>query len=305
MGVFFFVSQSVGRLLYKFFHLIFFLVFLKTLIAAALGAGLSQTFTVDRDVHMLLIKRTSDTSVLGHLKTGCPEVVAANITDHSGGYIDLFSARTPLGAAVAFTQYNRGPVVELFSSGVAVIGADSAVIPKGKYVVYLPVVITPAMCIGVADGERMEFRIDGMLEGATYEIHTLSGPVTDRVYYNFSRRVITAEQPRLSYDVDSLAALVVPATAAIQSVRVTYANGKTEQMNLTSLKFINSENNPVETKQVRYDGDQRSNLEGLSLQSEYLVLPVGDVTHIEIETDGSASIEFVQVQARHKDVVYR
>lgn len=282
-----------------------FLMFLKTLLAAALGAGLSQTFTVDRDVHMLLIKRTSTSSVLGHLKSGCPEVLAANITDHSGGFVSLFDARTPLGAAVAFTQYNRGPVVELYSNGVEIIGADSAAIPAGKFVVYLPLVITPAMCVGVSDGERMEFRLDNMLEGATYEIHTLSGPVTDKLYYNFSRRVITAEQPRLSYDVDQLAALVVPATAAIQSVRVTYANGKTEQMNLTTLKFINSENNPVETKQVRYDGDARSNFEGLSMLSEYLVLPVGDVTHIEIETDGSASIEFVQVQARHKDIIYR
>lgn len=243
-------------------------------------------FRLERDFKILVLKRTSVTKVGGNLRDGCPETMSLIITDHAANRTDSVN-RVNLGAMSFFKQLGEGAIYEEFNSDAA----------PGKFVSYLPLVLTGDAGLHITSDDQCNLEVDGAIVGAIYELHMFETPFFGSNLLEYTAVTNLGGSKRKSIDVDNVLGLIIPTNSGINRIIQKFGNGGSSETDLEELRQKNGMMNDIETRQKAFAFDQEplTRIFG-SEESQFVFLDCGNLTHVDIDS-GGGEFEITQVRA--------
>jgi hypothetical protein len=277
-GVFLRGAASISLIFSSFF-------LLQMKIESFLASSLQRTkkFVVNYDCQYVEITRTSSLSISGALRTGLPELITVTLIGPDKQPVEIYRP-LPLGAAAVFQQLGGMPIYE-------------KQLPDGMFVTTIPVKISD-LGIAVPTGTKIEVVMQDCIVGATYELEILEVPFTGGSIVQALVLPSTDNQKRTQLAFNGSNTLVIPALEeVIEKLRLHYANGKTFELTVADCLRMNSMVNDFETVSDRLEKVTNNNTVGTlpasavvrtSRTSEFIVLPMGNIIKVDIDTDGTA-----------------
>jgi len=254
--------------------------------------GNATTVRIDRDIHTLVVRRLCNTQTDYYLRGRNPEVVNATIRNHSGSLEDIIK-RCSLGDLAAFSQYGGSPIFELncdadgqqAARDLMCITEGLAVPTANKWLATFAIQLTlDGVCVSTNAEDDFVFSFDKLQDGAVYDFIGLEGEVTGTNVLRYETLNILQDQRERDLDVDNMAGIVFPNSAAFNRLLLTYGTGRISKYSLYELKLLAAQHNPGFLTQS-FGYAQARTLP--SVQADVLAMPLHALKRIEMDTDGS------------------
>jgi hypothetical protein len=247
----------------------------------------SKKVRIDEDVQELLIIRNSSQIVGGQLATGCPETVAIELQDANGNIKYITENDVTLGEMAVYSQFGEGVIPEFVSKDGAL--PEQSVVRLGLKLASIGIDVQPE--------DKLYVTIGGAIVGGEYTFEVIETPLVGTNVYQYTKQVILEGTKKQTLDVDDVEAIIFPTTSSsIKKITVQFTNGKTCEYTIPVLQYLNSRANDCEVQQIdsSYE-DKPLTFNYGSMTSQFVVLKLGSITEIRVETTGD-KVEFVTVK---------